>query len=147
MSKSVESLTDLKAFLQRVQIYHSTCNAYGYGQYKKLEGHYFDDNINKVDAAAAASIFNDVDGKTFQVGLRDANGESYLTMSLDSKYDIDFTFNAEFAVLPVGDTVQDQSKMVTGHMHRPWFSFKLVELTSEQISFTFDGQELKKCPA
>ncbi|KAG0089637.1 hypothetical protein BGZ93_000018 [Podila epicladia] len=99
---------------------------------------YYLDPQSKHEQKAAASVYNTLE-KTFQVGLGDHSGRSYLTMALPGLNDLEFTFDAEFAIVPVGATVQDQSKMVTGTVHRPWFSFKLSDLTSPDVSFSFDG--------
>ncbi|KAF7721770.1 hypothetical protein EC973_004143 [Apophysomyces ossiformis] len=96
----------------------------------------------KINPNTAVSIYNDVSGKTFDVGVGDTTGRSYLTMNVTGGDSIDFNFNAEFAIVPVGPTVQDKSKMVTGTVHRPWFSFMLRSLTSDDIGFTFDGTNL-----
>ncbi|KAF7721771.1 hypothetical protein EC973_004144 [Apophysomyces ossiformis] len=96
----------------------------------------------KVNPGSAASIYNNVSGEAFDVGLGDSTGRSYFTMNIQGNEDINFTFDAEFAIVPVGETVQDQGKMVTGTVHRPWFSFKITDLTSDNIGFTFDGENL-----
>ncbi|GJJ71837.1 hypothetical protein EMPS_04194 [Entomortierella parvispora] len=81
-------------------------------------------------------------GRDFPVGLGDKKGDSYLTMPIADTETIVFEFDAEFAVVPIGPTVQDQSKLVSGSVHKPWYSFKLSDLQSEQIAFTFDGSNL-----
>ncbi|KAF9973353.1 hypothetical protein BGZ65_009312, partial [Modicella reniformis] len=53
-----------------------------------------------------------------------------------------FKFDTEFAIVPVGDTVQTVSKLESGIVFRPWFSFKFCEVTSQSPSITFDGTSI-----
>ncbi|KAF7721774.1 hypothetical protein EC973_004147 [Apophysomyces ossiformis] len=88
-----------------------------------------------------ASIYNPFEGQ-FDVGLGDDYGESYLTMELPAGERRTFGFEAEFAIVPLFNTVKVQSKLTNGAAQRPWFSFKLSNLTMEDISFSFDGSAI-----
>jgi len=77
----------------------------------------------------------------YNVGLGDKDGNSYLTMPVDSMDTISFKYDAEFAVVPVGPTVE-ASKLVSGTVFRPWFSFKLSDVVTSNPSFTFDGLKI-----
>ncbi|KAF8932143.1 hypothetical protein EDD21DRAFT_405532 [Dissophora ornata] len=92
----------------------------------------------KIIPGCSTAILN-TNNKTFNVGLGDKVGNSYLTMELQSQNTLAFTYDAEFAIVPVGLTVQDSSKVVSGSVLRPWFSFRLSDLQTEDPSFTFDG--------
>ncbi|KAF9306771.1 hypothetical protein BG003_000885 [Podila horticola] len=98
---------------------------------------------NKCKPKIAASIYNSTEDDSVKVGLGDKNGRSYLTLRVPSLNDLVFTYDAEFAIVPVGETLQDQTKMVTGTVHAPWYSFKLSELTTSEVSLTFDGKDVK----
>ncbi|KAG0060270.1 hypothetical protein BGZ89_012413, partial [Linnemannia elongata] len=93
------------------------------------------------DPNAAAFVYNALDVAE-TVGLGDSSGRSYLTMHVPAKDAVRFLFDAEFAIVPIGETVQDKSKLVTGTLYKPWFSFKLHDVTKEDISFNFDGNKV-----
>ena len=94
------------------------------------------------DIKGCSTAVNNPNSRTFDIGLGDKKGNSYLTLELASQNTLTFTYDAEFAVVPVGVTVQDSTKLVSGSVLRPWFSFKLSDLGTEYPSFTFDGTEL-----
>ncbi|KAG0011772.1 hypothetical protein BGZ82_002876, partial [Podila clonocystis] len=76
------------------------------------------------------------------VGVGDSHGVSYLTMTINPTETAAFTFDAEFAVVPVRRERQSRSKLVTGSVLKKWFSFKLSDVTADDPSFTFNGEDI-----
>ncbi|KAG0342320.1 hypothetical protein BG005_002753 [Podila minutissima] len=87
-----------------------------------------------------ATIYN-TQQDPYYVGLGDKDGNSYLTMQAKSGIAIGFKYTPEFAVVPIGKTVQG-SKFTTGTALKPWFSFMLDDVTDTAPSFTYDGMNL-----
>ncbi|KAG0042703.1 hypothetical protein BGZ89_006776, partial [Linnemannia elongata] len=97
--------------------------------------------VNDGHGPIGAYIYNPFQ-TSFDVGLADDQGKSYLTMELPAKESLTFSFEVEFAVVPLTQVFKVQSKLKDGVTQRPWFSFKLADLKMEDISFHFDGNKI-----
>jgi hypothetical protein len=104
-------------------------------------GGYHLTRVGHGDEPYVASIYNPFQ-TPFYVGLGDDYGTSYLTMEIPAEENLTFNFEAEFAIVPLSQAVKVQSKLQNGSAHKPWFSFKLSDLTMGDIGFSYDGSTI-----
>ncbi|KAG0248456.1 hypothetical protein BG011_010260 [Mortierella polycephala] len=87
------------------------------------------------------TVIVDKQQNPYYVGLGDSHAKSYLTMQVQPENAIGFKYTPEFAIVPVGKTVEG-SKVVSGTTLKPWFSFNLDDVTNTSPSITYDGEKI-----